>query len=221
MKCERPGSGEVPRALTQLGESATCLKTPPHGYSNAALLWASSSLDMCLSGNTPVFFMLHMRPSQVQRDSTPRNLVFRPHQSSDRWPLVHQAPSSCLPPRLLQVCLTGHCPLPPRECPRGWNIPEGTQKRGASPFIWKWMLRWNVNHFHLQFPKYSLKMSVPTWLSLIFRLSQNFLALTGRDARVLLLFPLVVIVAPSAVLTPFLITFTFSEKKPRAIQRRT
>lgn len=62
------------------------------------------------------------------------------------------------------------------------------------------MLRCSVNHFHRQFPKYNLKMSVPTWLSLVLEFrSQNFLALTGPDARDLLLFTLVVIVAPSAV----------------------
>ena len=196
MKCEQPGPGGEPSALTQLGESSTYLKTPPYSYSDPALLWAPSFLDLCLSGNTQVSFMLHMRPSQVQRI-----LVFKLHQSSDQWLRVHQAPSSCLPPCLPRcvspgtvLCLVGSVPERrkySRRYPKHRSIAlylevDAEMKcKTFSPAVSQIQSE-NVCS-HLTVSRFGIQVS-------------ELPGTRGPDARVLLLFALVVIVAPSAVL---------------------
>lgn len=215
MKCEQPGPGGEPSALTQLGESSTYLKTPPHSYSDPALLWAPSFLDLCLSGNTQVSFMLHMRPSQVQRI-----LVFKLRQSSDQWLRVHQAPSSCLPPCLPRcvspgtvLCLVGSVPERrkySRRYPKHRSIAlylevDAEMKcnifTGSFPStIWKCLFPPDC----LSFWDSGLRTSWHSW-----SWCQGFaLVRFGCDCGAL------------CCSSPFL-TFAVSEKKRRAIQRRT
>ena len=105
MKCEQPGPGGEPSALTQLGESSTYLKTPPYSYSDPALLSPIFPRPVPLWQHTSLFHASHETISSAEDSSLQTPPVLGSVTPCTPSPIF-------MPPALpAEVCLAWHSPL--------------------------------------------------------------------------------------------------------------
>ena len=191
MKCGQPWLGDFPSSLTQLWAAPLVQKLFPT---------VTPTLPACelhlsqTSGDTRVLFMLHMRPSQVCKYST------QGFQSSNcACPLINDSPVSC--PACPGRALTWHCPFSPTIwCPKENEIFQNIPKKRIIALDLEVDAEIKCKPFSLAVSQIHSE-NVCSHLAVAHCLIPGSgLPGTGCDAKVFLLFVLVVIVAPSAVL---------------------
>lgn len=186
-----------PELFDSVVGSSTCLETLPHSYPNPAHLWAPSVLD--LWRYTSPFYASRETISSVQR-LYPRILVFRLCLPSHQWLPIHQ---TCLPvscPACPGRALTWHCPLSSIWCPKENEIFQKIPKKRIIALDLEVDAESKCKPFSLAVSQIHSENLCSHLAVAHFLIPGSGLPGTGCDAKVFLLFVLVVIVAPSAVL---------------------